>query len=59
LSYVTPHAWALDAYQELLVPPGPDLPPSADARVILQSCGALVLFGFAFLIPAWLLVRLE
>lgn len=51
-SQITPHAWALDAYQELLLP-NPQL-----ANVWI-SCGVLVLFGFAFTAIAWLLLKLD
>ena len=38
----TPHAWALDAYAQLLASPNPDV-----SRVWL-SCGVLLAFGAAF-----------
>lgn len=51
-SQVTPHAWALDAYQELLLP-NPQL-----ANVWI-SCGVLALFGLAFTGIAWVLLKLD
>jgi hypothetical protein len=39
-SLVTPHAWALDAYRQLLAnPAGPNL------SVVIQSCAVLAAFG--------------
>jgi len=43
----TPHAWALDAYAQLLAGPNPDL-----ARVG-TACGVLLAFGAAFTALAW------
>jgi ABC-type multidrug transport system permease subunit len=49
LSWFTPHAWALDAYQQLMANPSmPDL-----ARVG-TDCGVLAGFGVAMLALAWL-----
>jgi ABC-type multidrug transport system permease subunit len=53
LSRITPHAWALDAYRELLTAPHPNL------RLVAIACGVLVAFGVAFLALAWGLLRLE
>jgi hypothetical protein len=53
LSRLTPHAWALDAYRELLTAPHPNL------RLVAVACGVLVGFGVAFLALAWSLLRLE
>jgi ABC-2 type transport system permease protein len=52
-SHVTPHAWALDAYQQLLLNPEPNL------GVVAGACAALVGFGAAFLLAAWRLMRLD
>jgi ABC-type multidrug transport system permease subunit len=52
-SLATPHAWALDAYMQLLLTQTPDL-----ARVAI-ACGALLGFGIVFLGLAWLLLRLD
>ena len=52
-SLVTPHAWALDAYSQLLGNPQPD--PLA----VGTSCLALLGFGTAFLLLAWWRLDLE
>jgi ABC-2 type transport system permease protein len=52
-SYITPHAWALDAYAQLLLNPQPEL------AVVMQACGVLAVFGVGFLGLAWWLIRLE
>jgi ABC-type multidrug transport system permease subunit len=52
LSQIFPHAWALDAYQELLV-------PNPNLANVFQACGVLALFGLGFTALAWLLMRLE
>jgi ABC-type multidrug transport system permease subunit len=51
-SQITPHAWALDAYQELLL-------PNPQVATVWISCGVLVLFGFALTAVAWLLLKLD
>jgi len=53
LSLVTPHAWALDAYAQLLLNPVPEL------ALVAQACGALIGFGALYLLLAWWLLRLE
>ncbi len=52
-SLVTPHAWALDAYSQLLTNPHPE------AAVVWQACAALVGFGALFLALAWWRLDLE
>lgn len=52
LSQITPHAWALDAYQELLL-------PNPQIMHVWQSCAVLVGFGIVFTAIAWLLFRLD
>jgi ABC-type multidrug transport system permease subunit len=52
-SLITPHAWALDAYKQLLV----NHDPNTD--VVLTSCLVLTTFGAVFLALAWALLRLE
>jgi ABC-2 type transport system permease protein len=42
ISLMTPHAWALDAYSELLTKTSPSL------AIIAQSCGALLVFSTLF-----------
>jgi ABC-type transport system involved in multi-copper enzyme maturation permease subunit len=53
LSRITPHAWALEAYRELLTSDRPD------AGIVLQACGVLAGFGVGFLAVAWAFLRLE
>jgi ABC-type transport system involved in multi-copper enzyme maturation permease subunit len=53
VSLITPHAWALDAYKELLVSSDPN------TGLVVQSCLVLVGFGAGFLALAWLLLRLD
>ncbi len=53
-SLVTPHAWALDAYRQLLAnPAGPNL------SVVIQSCAVLAAFGVGLILLGWALLRLE
>ncbi len=47
ISLITPHAWALDAYAQLLASASPDV------GAVLTSCAALVAFGLAFTAIAW------
>lgn len=54
LSLITPHAWALLAYKQLLANSGPPNP-----AIILQACAALTGFGVAFLALAWSFLRLD
>jgi ABC-2 type transport system permease protein len=53
VSRVTPHAWALDAYAQLLVNPQPEL------SVVQLACFVLVAFGLGYLLLAWWLLRLD
>jgi ABC-2 type transport system permease protein len=53
ISRFTPHAWALDAYRQLLTNPTPSL------EVVLAACGVLTGFGAAFLVLAWWCLRLD
>jgi ABC-type multidrug transport system permease subunit len=54
LSLITPHAWALVAYRQLLANPGhPNL------ELVVQSCVVLVGFGVGFLLVAWFFLRLD
>ena len=52
-SRVTPHAWALDAYRQLLTNPTPDL------TTVHLACGMLCAFGTGFLFVAWWWLKLE
>jgi len=53
LSRFTPHAWAMDAYSQLLLRPEPNL------LLVGEACGVLVLFGAAFVGLAWWALRLD
>jgi ABC-2 type transport system permease protein len=53
ISRVTPHAWALDAYRQLLTNPTPNL------AIVWQACAALVGFATLFLGLAWASMRWE
>jgi ABC-2 type transport system permease protein len=53
VSLVTPHAWALDAYAQLLASPAPDV------SAVYLSCAVLLGFGAAFTALAWWRMDLE
>lgn len=53
ISRITPHAWALDAYTQLLLNPEPNL------SIVLVACAALAAFGVGFLILSLLFLRLD
>jgi ABC-type multidrug transport system permease subunit len=53
ISLVTPHAWALDAYSQLL------LSASPNAMVVFEACLVLCLFGLGLLTVAWRVLRLD
>ena len=53
LSRVTPHAWALDAYRQLLTNPTPEL------DLVWMACGVLTGFGVGFLALAWWCLNLD
>lgn len=53
VSLVTPHAWALDAYNQLLAGPTPNVP------LVLTACGVLCAFGAALTAVAWWRMDLE
>jgi ABC-2 type transport system permease protein len=52
ISLVTPHAWALEAYQELLL-------ASPQLNHVFLDCGVLAVFGFVFTGLAWWWMRLD
>ncbi len=52
-SKITPHAWALDAYNQLLLNPKPEI------AIVVAACGALLAFGVGFLVAGWLWLNLE
>lgn len=54
LSLITPHAWALVAYKQLLANAGP---PNVD--IIAQACLVLACFGLVFIFLAWWFLRLD
>lgn len=58
ISRLTPHAWALDAYQHLLLP-GDDLGQTTTINmpVVVRSCLVLIAFGVIFLVAAWVALR--
>jgi ABC-2 type transport system permease protein len=53
ISRVTPHAWALDAYKQLLTNPKPEL------EIVLEGCLVLAGFGAGFLALAWWCLKLD
>jgi len=52
-SRITPHAWALDAYKQLLTNPQPEI------EIVATACLVLMGFGAALLALAWWSLRLE
>ncbi|MBI3823341.1 MAG: ABC transporter permease [Planctomycetes bacterium] len=53
ISRLTPHAWALEAYKQLLTNPEPEI------AIVLQACGVLTGFGAGLLALAWWCLRLD
>lgn len=53
LSRITPHAWALDAYAQLLTNPEPQM------ATVWTACAILAAFGFTFLLIAWWRMTLD
>jgi ABC-2 type transport system permease protein len=53
LSRATPHAWALDAYKQLLTNPHPEL------QIVWIACGVLTGFGAGLLTLAWWCLNLD
>jgi ABC-type Na+ efflux pump permease subunit len=53
LSLLTPHAWALDAYKQLLTTAAPNL------AAVAKACAVLAGFGAGFIVLAWWLLRLD
>jgi ABC-type Na+ efflux pump permease subunit len=53
-SLITPQAWALVAYKQLLANPG-----AANLAIVAQACAVLAGFGFVFLFLAWCFLRLD
>ncbi len=59
LSRATPHAWALDAYRQLLTRDDPSATLAPNLAIVTRSCLVLAGFGVGFLALAWGLLRLE
>jgi ABC-type multidrug transport system permease subunit len=53
LSRFTPHAWAMDAYSQLLLRDVPNL------VLVSEACAVLTLFGAGFVALAWWFLKLE
>jgi ABC-type multidrug transport system permease subunit len=53
ISLVTPHAWALDAYMQLLLSANPNL------TLVMEACAVLAGFGVGFTALAWWMLRLD
>lgn len=53
ISLFTPHAWALDAYRQLLASPTPNL------SIVAQSCAVLAAYGAGLVLVGGLLLRVE
>ncbi|MFO0944541.1 MAG: ABC transporter permease [Planctomycetota bacterium] len=53
ISRITPHAWALDAYAQLLLNPEPNI------MIVFIACVALTAFGMGFLLLSLLFLRLD
>jgi len=53
-SLITPQAWALVAYKQLLANAG-----AVNVALVVQSCAVLAGFGVAFIILAWCFLRLD
>ena len=53
ISRFTPHAWALDAYRQLLTASTPNV------QMVATACGVLAAFGVGFMIAAWWCLKLD
>jgi ABC-type multidrug transport system permease subunit len=53
ISLATPHAWAMDAYMQLLISPTPNI------LIVEQACLVLIAFGVGFLVLACTFLRLD
>ncbi len=53
VSHVTPNAWALDAYRQLLTNPEPNY------QLVGEACAVLAGFGVGFVLVAWWFLKLE
>ncbi|MBM3995107.1 MAG: ABC transporter permease [Planctomycetes bacterium] len=52
-SRITPHAWALDAYRQLLTNPQPEM------QIVIEACAILTSFGVGFTALAWLCLNVD
>ena len=59
VSHITPHAWALDAYHQLLTRPTPGTELTPNLALVTRACLVLTGYGAAFLALAWGLLRLD
>jgi ABC-type multidrug transport system permease subunit len=53
VSLITPHAWSLEAYLQLMISPTPEIDR------VMTACVVLIGFGLGFLTLAWKLLRLD
>jgi ABC-type Na+ efflux pump permease subunit len=53
ISRITPHAWALDAYRQLLTNPSPNY------AFVAEACAVLAAFGVGFVLVAWAALKLD
>ncbi len=58
-SHITPHAWALDAYRQLLLRPEAGAAFEPNLHVVARSCAVLTAFGAGFIALAWAVLRLD
>ncbi len=54
ISLITPHAWALIAYKQLLANAG-----EVNVMIVAQACAVLTAFGVGFILLAWGFMRLD
>jgi ABC-2 type transport system permease protein len=59
VAHLTPNAWALDAYRQLLLRPQPGAEVAPNLEVVTHACLVLFGCGSACLALAWGLLRLE
>jgi ABC-type multidrug transport system permease subunit len=59
VSHITPHAWALDAYRQLLMRQSAGVELVPNLEIVTRSCLVLSAFGIGFLALAWWFLRLD
>ena len=59
ISHFTPHAWALDAYRQLLQRPRPGVEIVPQLDIVWHYCRVLSAYGLGCLALAWGLLRLD